>query len=230
MPVCYPRILPLGDLGVTVEFGDRIDPCLHDRVLSFASRVRAQRFPGLIEIVPTYRAVTLYLDPRRTNWSALSERLLALARKPPRAANTRRRTVTIPVCYGGSRGPDLSKVAQHAGLTEGEVVALYSGVSYRVYMLGFSPGFPYMGTVPERIAMPRLPTPRTEVPAGSVGIAGPQTGIYPQATPGGWLLIGRTPAKLYDPFRSEPFLLEPGDEVRFTSIDEREFSRLTEAG
>lgn len=228
MAVRYPRLFPLGDVGFTIEFGGDLDPSVHDRVTGFAARVRRQRLPGLIEIVPTYRAVAVYLDPRLADWRTLSERLLLLATKPHRGRARPGRLVTIPVCYGGRYGPDLSAVARRAKLAEAEAVALHAGVVYRVYMLGFTPGFPYMGTVPEPIAAPRLSTPRASVPAGSVGIAGRQTGVYPQSTPGGWRIIGRTPLKLYDPARADPFLLRAGDEVRFAAIDEQEFARLAE--
>lgn len=224
----YPRILPLGDAGFLVEFGDSIDLAVNDRVVSFARAVERARVPGVVEVVPTYRSAAVYVDPAETDLASLTERLSTLAGNLPMDPADRRRTVTIPVLYGGEAGPDLPALAERAGLSVEEAIALHASVEYRVYMLGFSPGFPYLGMVPDAIAAPRLPEPRINVPAGSVGIAGRQTGIYPQDSPGGWRVIGRTPLVLYDPARTEPFLLEPGDRVRFVPIDRREFDRVKE--
>ncbi len=152
--------------------------------------------------------------------------MLILARTLPRSTGRKRPVVTIPVAYGGDHGPDLEGLATAAGLSPQQVVALHTSVEYRVYMLGFSPGFPYLGQVPEAIAAPRLAEPRSHVPAGSVGIAGLQTGIYPQEGPGGWRLIGRTPVRLYNSTRAKPFLLQPGNRVRFRAVSKTEFDRL----
>ncbi len=226
----YPRILPLGDVGLLVEFGDSIAPAVNDRVVSFAQAVERARVPGVVEVVPTYRSAAVYVDPVEADLASLREAFMTLAVDVPMEPVGRRRTITIPVLYGGEAGPDLPALAERAGLSVEQVIALHASVEYRVYMLGFSPGFPYLGTVPDAIVAPRLPEPRILVPAGSVGIAGRQTGIYPQASPGGWRVIGRTPLMLYDPARTHPFLLEPGDLVRFVSIDQREFQRLKQVG
>ncbi len=223
-----PCILPLGDIGLLVKFGDSIDPAVNDRVMSFARAVERARLPGVVEVVPTYRSAAVYIDPVETDLASLREALSVLAGDLPTEAAGRQRTVTIPVLYGGEMGPDLPALAERAGLSVEQVIALHTAVEYRVYMLGFSPGFPYLGPVPEAIAAPRLPKPRIRVPAGSVGIAGRQTGIYPQDSPGGWRVIGRTPLTLYNPTWPDPFLVEPGDQVRFVSIDQREFERLKE--
>ncbi len=224
----FPRILPLGDSGLTIEFGDRIAPEMNDLVLGFAHAIERQAVPGLVEIVPTYRSAALYFDPLTTDVAPLAEQALKLARQIQPSSTHVANTVTIPVLYGSDAGPDLAALAALHSLTPDHVIALHTSVEYRVYMLGFSPGFPYLGQVPDAIATPRLATPRTKVPAGSVGIAGSQTGIYPQESPGGWRLIGRTPLRLYDPTRPEPFLLSAGDRVRFVSIDQRKFDRLSE--
>ncbi len=224
----YPRILPLGDAGFLVEFGDSIDLAVNDRAVSFARAVERARVPGVVEVVPAYRSAAVYVDPAETDLASLREALGTLAGNLPMDPADRRRTVTIPVLYGGEAGPDLPALAERAGLSVEQAIALHASVEYRVYMLGFSPGFPYLGMVPDAIAAPRLPEPRINVPAGSVGIAGRQTGIYPQDSPGGWRVIGRTPLVLYDPARTEPFLLEPGDRVRFVPIDRREFDRVKE--
>ncbi len=223
-----PCILPLGDVGFLVEFGDSIDPAVNDRAVSFARAVERARLPGVVEVVPTYRSAAVYIDPVETDLASLRKALKVLTGDLPTEPAGGRRTVTIPVFYGGEAGPDLPALAERAGLSVEQVIALHASVEYRVYMLGFSPGFPYLGPVPEAIAAPRLPEPRIHVPAGSVGIAGLQTGIYPQDSPGGWRIIGRTPLTLYNPTRTNPFLLEPGDRVRFVPIDQREFERLKE--
>lgn len=222
----YPRILPLGDAGLTVEFGDQIAPAINDRALAFTRAVEAERWAGLLEIVPTYRSATVYFDPGSVKVASLEKRLQDLATSLPRIPMRKRRVVEIPVLYGGDYGPDLEGIADATGLSPQQVVALHTSVEYRVYMLGFSPGFPYLGQVPDAIAVPRFAEPRSRVPAGSVGIAGLQTGIYPQESPGGWRLIGRTPLRLYDATRSKPFLLQPGDRVRFRAVSRTEFDRL----
>lgn len=226
----YPRILPLGDAGFLVEFGDSIDPAVNNRVVNFARAVERSRVPGVIEVVPAYRSAAIYVDPVEQDLASLRETFMTLAVDLTMEPVGRRRTVTIPVLYGGEAGPDLPALAERAGLSIEQVIELHASVEYRVYMLGFSPGFPYLGMVHDAIAAPRLPEPRLNVPAGSVGVAGRQTGIYPQAGPGGWQLIGRTPLTLYDPARTDPFLLEPGDRVRFVPIEPREFERLKQSG
>ncbi|GIW55652.1 MAG: allophanate hydrolase [Nitrospiraceae bacterium] len=203
-------------------------PAVNDRAVSFARAVERARVPGVVEVVPAYRSAAVYIDPVETDFALLRDALRALAGNLPMDPGDRRRIVTIPVLYGGEAGPDLPALAERAGLSVEQAIALHASVEYRVYMLGFSPGFPYLGMVPDAIAAPRLPEPRINVPAGSVGIAGRQTGIYPQDSPGGWRVIGRTPLVLYDPARTEPFLLEPGDRVRFVPIDRREFDRVKE--
>lgn len=221
-------MLPAGDAALTVEFGDSIAPEINDRVLAFAQVVdvlRPDERRGIIEVVPTYRSATVYFDPLAADGRLLAERLRTLAETlPPRRA-TKPRTVEIPVIYGEAFGPDLAEVAAHAGLPVEEAIRLHASVEYRCYMLGFSPGFPYLSPVPDALAMSRLAEPRASVPAGSVGIAGLQTGVYPIESPGGWRLIGRTPLRLYDPGRTQPFLIEAGDAVRFVAISRSEFER-----
>ena len=220
------QILPLGDMALTVEFGHEIDPVVNQRVIAFAETVRAHRWEGVLDVVPTYRSVTIHVDPLCLDLTTLTDRLLQLPRTASFSATSLGKEHRIPVLYGGEWGPDLENVADFAKLSGAEVIQLHASVQYRVYMLGFSPGFPYLGSVPAPLAMPRLATPRTTVPAGSVGIAGTQTGIYPISTPGGWRLIGRTPVALYRPNSSPQFLLRPGDLVRFEPIGPQEFNRL----
>jgi inhibitor of KinA len=177
------------------------------------------------DVVPTYRSVAVYFDPLRTDSGALMtclEREAARLPPPPSAA---RPPVRIPVCYGGELGPDLAGVASFAGMPEADVARMHAAGAYRVFMLGFVPGFAYLGNVDERIAMPRHATPRVRVPLGSVGIAGVQTGVYSAETPGGWQLIGRTPLKPFDPSREDPFLMKAGDAVQFYAIGRSDYDR-----
>ncbi len=220
-----PRLLPLGDTALTVEFGDDIDPALNERVIAFADHVRSQAWHGLLDVVATFRSVTIHVDPLRLRLGDLIT-LIRRDAPPPASSASAGRLHEVPVWYGGAAGPDLDDLAAFAGLTVDEVIRLHSSIEYRVYMLGFTPGFPYLGAVPDVLAMPRLPTPRDSVPAGSVGIAGRQSGIYPVSTPGGWRLIGRTPRRLYEPDKPAPFLFTAGDRVRFVPIDRQAFERL----
>ncbi|HTP52145.1 MAG TPA: 5-oxoprolinase subunit PxpB [Anaeromyxobacteraceae bacterium] len=227
-PTC--RVLAEGEGGLVFEFGDAIDPAVNARVHRLAEAVRRGLGRDVLEVVPTYRSLLVLFDPlqvRRERLSLAIEALvpgLLLEEGPTRAA----RVVRVPVCYGGARGPDLEFVAAHNRIPAEEVVALHASASYLVFMLGFTPGFPYLGGMSGRIAAPRLPTPRTRIPAGSVGIAGAQTGIYPVESPGGWRLIGQTPLRLFDPRRSPPFLLSAGDRLRFFPVEEREWADVAE--
>ena len=221
------RLVSLGDSAITVEFGDTIDPLINARVIAFAKTVIEQGWSGIFDVVPTYRSITVHFDPLHWDSAALSDRLNTLPRPGPSETESHGALHEIPVLYGGGWGPDLADVAAFADLRPAQAITLHASIRYRVYMLGFSPGFPYLGLVPERLAMPRLSTPRTKVPAGSVGIADRQTGIYPTATPGGWRLIGQTPITLYRKTSPNPFLLRPGDLVQFRPIDRDEFDRVS---
>lgn len=221
------RILPLGDSAITIEFGNEIDPEINARAIAFARAVVEQDWSGILDVVPTYRSVTVHFDPLQWTSSLLTKKLQSLPRLRLKARQSTGTFHEIPVLYGGEWGPDLEEVAGSAGLSIADTIRSHASTRYRVYMLGFSPGFPYLGLVPERLAMPRRSTPRTKVPAGSVGIADRQTGIYPSATPGGWQLIGRTPIAIYRKAEPSPFLLKPGDLVQFRPIDQDEFDRLS---
>jgi inhibitor of KinA len=218
------RILPSGDSSVNVEFEERIDPTVNARVIVLAGAIEAQRFEGIRDIVPAYRSVTVHFDPVRTDVNRLFEFLARESPRPAPRVPVEQAPVRIPVCYGGQFGPDLGIVAELAGVSEDEVVARHLAVRYRVFMLGFVPGFAYLGSVDPRIAVARRATPRVSVPQGAVGLAGEQTGIYPIETPGGWQLIGRTPVRPFDLSRSEPFLLQPGDMVEFYRIETGEYA------
>ncbi len=222
-----PRIVPLSEQGLTVEFGETIDLQTNKLVLDFAATVERATIPGVMEVVPTYRSATIYFNPLLTDAAAVTAQLRLLLATAFPATDPAHTTHHIPVCYGGELGPDLIDVAEQSGLTPAQVITLHASVTYHVYMLGFSPGFPYLGMVPDRIVAPRLPTPRKQVAAGSVGIAGSQTGIYPQASPGGWRIIGRTPVHLFSLTRPQPFLVAAGDQVQFIPIDMEEFRDLS---
>ena len=219
----------LGDTALMLRFGDRVDAVLNARTLAHARSLEAADLPGVVDVVPAYASVTLVLDPRvPLDEESFQARALAALRTPAPASAQSARLLIVPASYGGDAGPDLADVARYANLTPGEVVLRHTGVDYLVGMLGFQPGFPYLIGLDAQLAMPRRSTPRTRVPAGSIGIGGAQTGIYPLASPGGWQLIGRVAAPLFDPGASPPTLFQPGDRVRFTAVpaDELAASRI----
>jgi inhibitor of KinA len=212
-----PQVVPLGDAAWTVVLGESVDLELHRRVTLLAERMRTAAAPGVLEIVPAYATVTVFFDPVAADPDALRERLLELAGDgllPPSAPPlpSASAVVTIPVRYDG---PDLAYVARETGLTEREVIRLHAEPEYRVYLLGFAPGFAYLGDLDPALVLPRRSAPRLRVPAGAVAIGGAQTGVYPLATPGGWHLIGSTPLTMFDPAREPAALLRAGDRVRF---------------
>lgn len=219
------RVVPAGDAAWLVELDDRLDPEVNARAIAIGRAVAASALPGLRDVVSGYRTVTVYVDPLGSDAADLEGRIASLATEvaagPAEAADI----IEVPTRYGGEHGPDLAEVAAFAGCSEREVIERHCQRTYRVYLVGFVPGFPYMGTVDPRIAMPRRDSPRLRVPAGSVGIAAEQTGIYPVETPGGWRLIGRTPLVLFEATREPPCLFEPGARVRFTPIHDDEVER-----
>ena len=217
------RVVAAGDSAIVVEFEERIDPVVNARTIAFAEAIQAANLTGVRDVVPTYRSTAIYFDPLRTDSAALMACIEREAIRPGPPLSAGAAPVRIPVCYGGELGPDIEAVAAFAKAGEDEVVRLHTSAIYRVFMLGFVPGFAYLGIVDDRIAMARRSTPRVRVPLGSVGIAGVQTGIYPAETPGGWQLIGRTPLKPFDPSRASPFLMKAGDAVQFYPIDRREY-------
>ena len=214
------RFLPAGDKALTVELGDSISPVTNRRVRDLQVAIESQEIPGVVDLVPSYRSLLVYYDPGRVSLTQLTERLSALEQDLDQAAVQAPKVVEIPTLYGGEYGPDLAHVAEHNELTPEEVVQIHCRAEYLVYMMGFTPGFPYLGGMSDRIATPRLQTPRTAIPAGSVGIAEQQTGVYPIESPGGWQLIGRTPVQLFDPQRDPPVVVEAGDFIWFAPITE----------
>ncbi len=250
------RIVPVGDQAAEVLFEQRIDERIHEKVMALRDTLsggarafsavcaeethRGQENQGaslqavlevwgaIRETVPAYASLLVYYDPLRTDFDGVRRLLERLLSDETDRAGGQGRLIEIPVCYGGIYGEDLPFVAEHAGLTEEEVIRIHSGCEYRIYMLGFLPGFPYLGGLDERLATPRLARPRTEIPAGSVGIGGAQTGIYPIASPGGWRLIGRIPLRLFRPEENGRLLYEAGDRIRFVPIGVEEYERLWE--
>jgi len=221
----YPRSIVrlMGDRALLLEFGDEISLEINEKVRRMTLAIQAGAIEGIVEKVPTYRSLLIIYNPFIINIEDLKKRLdwteEALGQNPfPEPKLTR-----IPVVYGGSYGPDLDYVAKFCQITPEEVVRLHCSKPYHIYMIGFMPGFPYMGELPEALVTPRLKTPRLSVPAGSVAIAQRQTGIYPMESPGGWQIIGRTPVQLFDPEKEPAALLQMGDLVQFYPISEKEF-------
>lgn len=225
-PVCL-----CGDCAVTLQIGNEISEQVNREVVNALAAIRRADISGVCELVPTYTSICIHYDPAVLSYKALRNALkLVKADSVEEKSDQEERVVEIPVCYGGEYGPDLEFVAEHNGLTAEEVVRRHSNGQYLVYMLGFLPGFAYMGGMDKTIACPRLISPRTKIPAGSVGIAGAQTGIYPLSSPGGWQLIGRTPLKMFAiDGEQTTFALSAGDRVRFVPITEEIFREM-EAG
>ncbi|BAU27817.1 inhibitor of KinA [Aneurinibacillus soli] len=218
------RYFPLGDTAVVVEFDTIIGSSSHEKVRLLSLYLDQHPFAGMIEYIPAFTTVTVFYDPFVLRYAeARAELKRAVSQAAHIVVEQKARTVEIPVCYGGKFGPDLEDVASHNGLTVEEVVHIHSGGEYLVYMIGFAPGFPYLGGMSERIAAPRRSSPRLSIPAGTVGIAGMQTGVYPIETPGGWQLIGRTPVPLFRPDMNPPTLLMAGDMIRFRPITQDEY-------
>ena len=222
------QFVPVGDCGVLAVCGDAIDEAVNARVMALDRAVQDARLPGVTETVPTYAALLVCYDPLQTDPDTLTPALQRLAGELTRAQNPAAagRLVEVPVCYGGAYGPDLAFVARHAGMTEQQVIAAHCGRDYRIFMLGFLPGFPYLGGLDERLFCPRLQTPRTRIPAGSVGIGGEQTSIYPLDSPGGWQLIGRTPLRLFTPASGGQLPYAAGDRIRFVPITPEQFRAI----
>ena len=213
-----PLFFPAGDMAIVVELGDAISPQINRKVRSLTDALEQGGIPGVFDFLPTYRSVLVYYDPLQISSSDVQEGIERLLEITEEADTCERHIVHLPTLYGGEMGADIEFVAQHTGINKQELISIHSGNDYLVYMMGFSPGFAYLGGLDERLATPRLQSPRTEIPAGAVGIAETQTGVYPMASPGGWQLIGRTPLKLFDLKRERPVLLSAGDYVRFVPL------------
>ena len=220
-----PRLHQSGDSLVLVEFEPRVSPEVNARVVAVARAIADARVTGVRDVVPGYASVGVHVDPLQFDGSTL-EQVVAHAWDLPAVEAASVRMVEIPVCYGGAHGPDLDAVAAFAGCSGHDVARRHAALTYRVYMLGFLPGFAYLGSVDAQLAMPRRTSPRERVPAGSVGIAGLQTGVYPCDSPGGWQIVGRTPWRMFDVARAEPAVLRAGDLVRFVALPPDHWDRL----
>lgn len=224
-------IYPCGDHAVTVQFGNSISTAVNARIMSLFRVLQEEKPPFILDIIPAYHTVTVVYDAAsltKLYGSAnrhVTEMLRDRCTKAIGILPTPRK-ISIPVCYAPAMAPDLQELAASKNISTEEIVRMHTGASYRVYMIGFLPGFAYMGKLDEKLVAPRKTSPRRSVPGGSIGIAGEQTGIYPFDSPGGWQLIGRTPLKMFDPSKPDPCLLQAGDEVRFYSISLSEFDKM----
>ena len=220
-----PSILPCGDAAIAVEFGDGIDAVVNARVIALDRAVREAKLAGVVECVPTYRSLLVHLDPLTADHTGMFDTLRALALKTAAEKGSTRRW-TVPVVYGGAFGEVLKTLADRHGTTPEEAIALHAGAVYRVFMVGFMPGFTYLGGLDPRLATPRRPTPRARIPGGSISIGGEQTAIGAAPSPSGWHLIGRTPVRCFHRGREPAFLFEAGDEVVFQPVPASEWKRL----
>jgi KipI family sensor histidine kinase inhibitor len=219
-----PRFLPAGDAALVVELGDAIDPAINEAVLGLDAALAAAKVTGVLETVPTYRSLLVEYDPRITDRDRLVEALRALRHAPVALPAPRR--FLIPVAFGGAYGEDLAEAADRLGMTAEKTIAVFTAAEYRVYMVGFAPGFSYLGPLPAPLHLPRRASPRLKVPAGTVGIGGIQAAVYSVPIPSGWHLLGRTPARAFDKRRAEPFLFHTGDLIRFVAIEPDAFAAL----
>jgi len=223
-----PRIRLSGDRAFLVEYGDAIDPAVNEKVRAVTALVKRSLPEGVEAVIPAYRNLSILYDPLITSPDRILPHLMGLETRLSEIEIPEPRTVEIPVRYGGEYGPDLGFVAEHSGLTAEEVIAIHSAAVYPIYMIGFTPGFCYLGGLDSRIHTPRRKTPRTLLPGGSVGIAEAQTGMYPVDSPGGWQIIGRTPLRLFAPERENPFLYDAGDFIRFVPVSDAAYRRIRE--
>lgn len=222
------KILTAGDSSLLIEFGNEISTEINQKITATVQLMKEQHIEGVVDIIPAFCSLLINYDPRVIRYDELKGRMKDLLKMDIKTEAGRKRVYEIPVCYGGEYGPDLENIAKHAGISEEEVIQIHSSKDYLIYMLGFLPGFTYLGGLDERIHTPRLANPRLKISAGSVGIGGSQTGIYPMDSPGGWQLMGMTPVKTYDPDRKVPILVEAGDYIRFVPVNEEEYLRIKE--
>ncbi|MGI5948723.1 5-oxoprolinase subunit PxpB [Peptoniphilus sp.] len=220
------KFLPAGDSALVMEFGDTIEKEINANIAAVVENLKKEKVDGVVDILPTYRSILINYDPIKLTFNELVDILNNL--KTGGAGNVSEyvRLVEIPTLYGGEYGPDIAFVAEHANMSEDEVIKIHSGTDYLVYMMGFMPGFTYLGGLDERIATPRLKSPRLKIEPGSVGIASNQTGMYPLESPGGWQLIGRTPVKLFDETVNPPVFIQAGDYIRYVPITEDEYNKI----
>ncbi len=220
------KILTAGDSSLLIQYDSVIDPAVNARIAATVQLMREQHIEGVVDIIPAFCSLLINYDPRVISYDEMRTRMEKILSVEVAAGQRKKKIYEIPVCYGGEFGPDLETIAEHAGLSVQEVIDIHISTDYLIYMLGFLPGFTYLGGLDERIHTPRLANPRVRIPAGSVGIGGSQTGIYPMDSPGGWQLMGMTPVRTYDPDREIPILVEAGDYIRFVPVDRAEYERI----
>lgn len=217
---------PLGDAGVLVVFGDEISPEINAKVRQFKSLVEEAKLVGVVEVIPAYADVLVQFNPLLIDFRNLVLKLKSLLENEKESAFYPPKTMIIPVCYEGDFAPDLEEVCKYIHISKAELIAIHTSPAYLIYMMGFTPGFCYLGGMDKRIATPRKATPRLKIAAGAVGIAGEQTGIYPIESPGGWQIIGQTPLKMFDPTLKNPFPVQQGDCIRFKAVNSVELQRI----
>ena len=224
-------IFPLGDNAILIDFGNELNESINQKLLAIFRKIKEQNIPGVLDVVPAYSSLTIHYDVMkifekakgRAVFDFITDRVKKIVEDDTEITFEENRKISIPICYDEEFGIDLSYLADEKNLSVEDVIQLHIDKAYRVYMIGFLPGFAYMGEVDQKIQIPRKENPRTQIEAGSVGIAGAQTGIYPLQSPGGWQIIGKTPVQLFNKERTEPVLLKPGDEIKFFSISKHEF-------
>lgn len=220
------RYLPSGDSSLIIEVGNEISENINKKIRDLVYCINKAKIKGIVELIPTYSTILISYDPIKISFNGLVEKLKEVEKNMKEIKLPEALVIHIPTLYGGEYGKDIQYVSKHNNITTKEVIKIHSEAKYLVYMLGFTPGFPYLGGMSEKISTPRLKTPREKIPAGSVGIAGSQTGIYPIDSPGGWRLIGRTPIKLFNLDREKEVLLKAGDYLKFYPIDEEEYKEI----
>ena len=220
------KFLTAGDSAIVMEFGDTIEKEINAKIAAVVENLKKKNIDGILDILPTYRSILINYDPVKISYGEMVETLKGLSKSDKANESDEVRLIEIPTLYGKEYGPDIDFVAENANLSVDEVIKIHSGTDYLVYMMGFIPGFTYLGGLDERIATPRLKSPRLKIDAGSVGIAANQTGMYPLESPGGWQLIGRTPLKLFDDTKEPPVFIQAGDYIRYVPIDRKEYDEI----
>lgn len=223
------EVSTVGDRGLRIQFGETISPDTNQQIRTFCMLLEKERIAGVVEWLPTYTAISIFYDPYVISCDGLKQRVLGMEDKIDHTDLPAAEVIHIPVCYGGGMGPDLLTVAEQNGLDERDVISIHLNRDYLIYMIGFTPGFPYLGGMSDEIATPRLSEPRPAITPGSVGIADQQTGIYSMETPGGWQIIGRTPLKLYNPTSASPILLQAGNYIRFFPVSMEEYKTIEQS-
>ncbi len=220
------RICPVGDQAILCEFDNTIDEQTNDRVQHLTAWIREANLKGVTEVLPTYRSLLVFYDATKISYRSLFHKIRHVSTEKSFLEEKKKKVRMIPCLYGGRMGPDLTEMSKELDLSEEEIIKIHQSTEYKIYMLGFLPGFVYLGGLDRRIYMPRLSVPRTKIPARSVGIGGSQTGVYPMDSPGGWRLIGSTPLEFYDPAANPPVLCRAGEYIRFISITEQEYLQI----